>query len=91
MCRQETGWCERELWDLAMDWGMCIRGLGRRTRVGSELPLLAWMVHKAGVSTVDEVGRLVYGHFSGILLGILRILRIYWDSFRLEIYPMRSF
>lgn len=42
---------------------------------------------KAGVSTVDEAGRLVYGHFSGILLGTLRILKIYWDSFRLEIYP----
>ena len=42
---------------------------------------------KAGVNTVNEVGRLVYGHFSGILLGTLRILRIYWDIFRLEIYP----
>ena len=38
------------------------------------------------MSTVDEVGRLVYGHFSGILLGTLRILRIYWDIFKLEIY-----
>ena len=55
VCRQETGWCERELWDLAMDWGMCIRGLGRRTRAGSELPLLAWMGSSAGSCSSPEL------------------------------------